>query len=469
MASASIASSPAPSPTVLVRHPAPTPGPALGATSPPAGSAGPRTSPLQCASSACRKPSSLPVRRSWSTADTASISMSERPNLLLKGGHVLNPANGIDRQVEVRLSGGRVATVGPDLPLGDGESVLDVAGFLVVPGIIDMHAHVFSTHRRSTLSLDPQVNTFSSGVTTVVDAGTGGWRDFADFRAEVIDRARIRVLAYVNIVGSGMGGEWEHDVREMRPALAAAMAEEHRDVVVGIKTAHYWAKRPFDAEHPPWAAVDAAVKAGERCGLPVMVDFYPLLPERPYPDLILEKLRPGDIHTHVFAQQFPVLDDQGKVFNHLFRARERGVIFDLGHGAASFWFRNAAPAIEQGFVPDSISTDLHTGNVNGVVIDMQTTMNKVLNVGVPLEEVIARSTVAPACEMGHPELGTLGVGAEADVAVLALDDAEFGFVDCGQTRLESNQRLRCVLTLRAGEIVYNPLGLGLPSWQHVIS
>jgi dihydroorotase len=390
-----------------------------------------------------------------------------QPELLLKGGHVIDPANRIDRRADVRLSAGRVAAVAHDIPSTPGETVLDVAGYYVVPGIIDMHTHVFSTHRRSTLSLDPHVNTFSSGVTTVVDAGTAGWRDFADFRAEVIDRARIRVLAYVNIVGSGMGGEWEHDVRELRPGLAAAMADEHHDVVVGIKTAHYWAKRPFDAEHPPWAAVDAAVDASERCGLPVMVDFYPWLPERPYPDLILEKLRPGDIHTHVFAQQFPVIDDQGKVFDHLFRARERGVIFDLGHGAASFWFRNAEPAIRQGFVPDSISTDLHTGNLNGPVIDMATTMSKMLAMEVPLTEVIARSTVAPAREIGRPELGTLTPGAEADVAVLALDEGEFGFVDCGQTRLDGVQRLRCVLTLRAGEIVYNPHGLGIPSWQQV--
>src|SRR5829696_3794813 len=392
-----------------------------------------------------------------------------QPTLLLKGGHVIDTANGLDHLADVHVNGGRVAAVGPDLPSSAAGTVLDVAGSYVVPGIIDMHAHVFSTHRRSALSLDPHVNTFSSGVTTVVDAGTAGWRDFADFRSEVIDRARIRVLAYVNIVGSGMGGDWEHDVREMRPALAAAMAEEHRDVVVGIKTAHYWANRPVDAEHPPWAAVDGAVEAGERTGLPVMVDFYPWLPERSYPDLILDKLRPGDIHTHVFAQQFPVLDERGRVYDHLFRARERGVIFDLGHGAASFWFRNAAPAIEQGFVPDSISTDLHTGNLNGPVIDMATTMSKVLTMGVPLAEVIARSTVAPAREIGRPELGTLSPGAEADVAVLALDEGEIGLVDCGQTRLESNQRLRCVLTLRAGEIVYNPHGLGLPSWRQVAS
>src|SRR5688500_15004083 len=225
-----------------------------------------------------------------------SASPEENPlNILLKGGHVLDPANGIDRSADMRVSEGRIVTVGSDLPATAGETVLDVAGHYVAPGIIDMHAHVFSTHRRSTLSLDPHVNTFSSGVTTVVDAGTSGWRDFTEFRTEVIDRARIRVLAYVNIVGSGMGGDWEHDLREMRPALAAAMAEEHRDVVVGIKTAHYWANRPFDAEHPPWAAVDAAIDAGERCGLPVMVDFYPWLPERPYPELILDKLRPGDI------------------------------------------------------------------------------------------------------------------------------------------------------------------------------
>jgi dihydroorotase len=389
------------------------------------------------------------------------------PNLLLRGGHVIDPANGVDRRTDVRLSQGRVTAVAPEMPATSGETLLEVAGYYVVPGIIDMHAHVFSTHRRSRLSLDPHVNTFSSGVTTVVDAGTAGWRDFADFRADVIDRARIRVLAYVNIVGSGMGGEWEHDVCEMRPGLAAAMADEHRDVVVGIKTAHYWAKRPFDAEHPPWAAVDAAVAAGERCGLPVMVDFYPWLPERPYPELILDKLRPGDIHTHVFAQQFPVIDDQGKVCDHLFRARERGVIFDLGHGAASFWFRHAAPAIRQGFVPDSISTDLHTGNLNGPVIDMATTMSKMLAMGVPLSEVIARSTVAPAREIGRPELGTLTPGAEADVAVFKLEEGEFGFVDCGGTRIEGSHRLRCVLTLRGGEVIYNPHGLGLPSWQQV--
>ena len=395
----------------------------------------------------------------------ASTANLDQPDLLLRGGHVIDPRNAVDGPADVRIAGGRIATVGPNLPTTGSETVLDVAGHYVTPGLIDMHAHVFHTHKRSRLSLDPHVNTFSSGVTTVVDAGTAGWRDLADFKTEVIDRARIRVLTYVNTVGSGMLGEWEHDVREFRPKLAAACVEEFREVTVGIKAAHYWANRPPDAEHPPWAAVDAAVEAGELCGLPVMVDFYPWLPERPYPQLILEKLRPGDIHTHVFAQQFPIIDDEGRVYDHLFRARERGVIFDVGHGAASFWFRNAAPAIRQGFVPDSISTDLHTGNVNGFVFDMLTTMNKILNLGVPLADVISRSTVAPAREIGRPELGTLSPGGEADVAVLALDEGNFTYIDCGKTRLDGRQRLRCVLTLRAGEIVYNPNGLGLPQWQ----
>jgi dihydroorotase len=385
-------------------------------------------------------------------------------DLVLRGGRVLDPASGIDGPADVAIAEGRIAAVGRGLPHAAGR-VLDVSGLYVVPGLIDMHAHVFHTHRRSRLSLDPHVQTFSSGVTTVVDAGTSGWRDLAEFKSEVIDRAKIRVLAYVNIVGSGMLGEWEHDAAEMRPKLAAAAAEEFSEVVVGIKTAHYWAQRPFDAAHPPWAAVDAALEAGERCGLPVMVDFYPMLPERPYPRLILEKLRPGDIHTHVFAQQFPIVAENGAVHDHLFRARERGVIFDVGHGAASFWFRNAAPAIRQGFVPDSISTDLHTGNVNGPVVDMLTTMNKILNLGVPLADVIAHSTVAPAREIGRTELGTLAPGAEADVAVLARDEGAFSFVDCGQTRLDGRLRLRCALTLRAGEVVYNPDARGLPTWE----
>jgi dihydroorotase len=234
---------------------------------------------------------------------------------------------------------------------------------------------------------------------------------------------------------------------------------------VGIKSAHYWTAKPWDAEHQPWTSVDRALEAASLCGRPVMVDFWPRPPERPYPDLILRKLRPGDIHTHVFAQQFPIVDPARKVYDHLFRARERGVFFDLGHGAASFWFRNAVAALEQGFPPDTISTDFHMGNVNGPVVSMLQTMSKCLAMGMPLPEVIARSTAEPARLIGRRELGTLAVGTEADVAVFRLLEGEFGFADCGKARLTGRQKLECALTLRAGRVVYDPTGLTMPPWR----
>ena len=385
-------------------------------------------------------------------------------DLLLTGGRVIDPANGVDGQADVALGGGKVIAVGPNLNAPEGVKTIDVSGKIVTPGIIDMHVHCFDRHAHSRLSLNPIVNTFSCGVTTIVDAGTAGWRDFAQFKEEIIDTAKIRILSYVNIVARGMLGPWEHEKAQFRPKPAAAIAEEFKEVVVGIKTAHYWAGKPFDADHQPWMAVDAALEAAELCGMPIMVDFYPWLPERPYPTLILEKMRKGDIHTHVFAQQFPIITQEGKVYDHMWKARERGVVFDVGHGAGSFWFRNAVPAIEQGFIPDSISTDLHTGNVYGAVIDMLTTMNKIHNLGVPLADVIEMSTIAPAREIGHPELGTLTAGSDADVAVFTLEEGDFSYIDCSRLRFDGTSKLTCDLTIRAGEIVFNPTGIGQPDW-----
>lgn len=388
----------------------------------------------------------------------------------IRGGHVIDPANGIDGLADVLISEGKIVEVGLDISPPSGAAVADVTGKIVTPGLIDMHVHCFETHMRSKLSLNPIVQTFNCGVTTIVDAGTAGSRDFPDFKLSIIDKAKIRILSYVNIVGQGMGsgglgGAWEHDAWEMRPKLAAAMAMEYADVVVGIKTAHYWAMRPFDDQHLPWTAVDMAVEAGDLCDMPMMVDFCPWLPERPYEELILNKMRPGDIHTHVFAKQFPVLDENGKVNDFMWKAQKRGIIFDVGHGAGSFWFRNAVPAMAQGFIPDSISTDLHTGNVNGPVIDQLETMNKILNIGVSVQDVIAKSTIAPAREIRRPELGTLTVGAEADVAVFDLVQGDFGFVDCGKERMAGTQRLSCAMTFMRGEPVWNPNGIGLPEWK----
>ncbi|MFZ4655373.1 MAG: amidohydrolase/deacetylase family metallohydrolase [Caldilineaceae bacterium] len=385
-------------------------------------------------------------------------------DLLLKRGHVIDPLNNIDRKMDVAITNGKVTAVEADLNPALAKQTVDVSGHYVTPGIIDIHVHVYHTREPEGLSVMADSHSFRSGVTTMVDTGTAGAKHFLHFKRTVIDQVKTRVFAYINIVDLGMIGDFEQDIRTMDPELCAATVMMYPDVCVGVKTAHYWTQLPWDAEHPPWAGVDRAVEAGNICKKPVMVDFWPRPPERSYQELILEKMRPGDIHTHVYAQQFPVLDEKGKPNRFLFEARERGVIFDVGHGAGSFWFRNAYPAIQNGFSPDSISTDLHTRNVHGVVVDMQTTMSKILNCGMPLQEVIYRSTVTPAREIGHPELGHLSVGAEADVAVFNVLDGDFTFVDCGRAKMKGTKKFDCVMTLRAGEIVFDPSGLSMPLW-----
>ena len=391
-------------------------------------------------------------------------------DLLLKGGYVIDPANGIDGLLDVGISGKKVTRVGTDIPISAATTVVDVSDHIITPGILDIHTHVYPFVRTEAAyvgGMNADAHLLASGVTTTVDAGTVGWMDFPDFKAQHIDRAQVRILAFLNIAAGGMvNAASEQDPNAMQPQVVAALAAAYADVIVGIKTAHYWTKQPWDAEHPPWTSVERAVEAGDLCGMPVMVDFWPRPPERSYPDLILNKLRPGDIHTHVFAQQFPIVDENDRVYDHLFQARERGVIFDLGHGAGSFWFRNAVPALRDGFPPDSISTDLHMANTNGPVVSMLTTMSKYLSMGMPLQEVIMRSTVAPAREIGRPTLGTLSAGSDADIAVFKHLKGTFGFTDCGHAKMLGKEKLECAMTVRAGKIVYDPTGLSMPQWEH---
>jgi len=389
-------------------------------------------------------------------------------DLLLKGGHVIDPANNINKKMDVGIKEKKIARVASDIPSSEATTVLDVSDHYVTPGIIDIHTHVYMFKLPGnfhTMSVNSDTHLFSAGVTTTADAGTAGWRNFPEFKETCIDKARVRILAFLNIADHGMViGASEQNINEMRTKVVAAMVEAYPDTLVGVKAAHYWTSKPFDAEHPPWLSIDRTVEAGELCGKPVMVDFWPR-PERPYPDLLLKKLRPGDIHTHVFARQFPIVDENGKVYDHMRQARDRGVILDLGHGAGSFWFRNGIPALKDGFPPDSISTDLHTGNINGTVVSMLETMSKYLSMGMPLQEVILRSTVTPAQEVGRPELGNLTVGAEADVAVLKHLKGEFGFTDCGRAKMMGKEKLECAVTIRAGGIVYDPTGFSVPKWE----
>jgi dihydroorotase len=389
-------------------------------------------------------------------------------DLLIQGGHVIDPANGIDGVMDVAVQGGKIARVAVGIAAAEASKVVDAGGLYVTPGILDIHTHVYPFRpagRNYIEGMNADAHLFSSGVTTTVDVGTAGWKHFDDFKTHIIDKAKVRILALINIASGGMvDADTEQVEAELQPEIVASLAKAYPETVVGVKTAHYWTVHPWDDTHHPWTSVERAVEAGELCGMPVMVDFWPRPPERSYAELILKKLRPGDIHTHVFAQQFPVLAADGKVNDFMFAARERGVIFDLGHGAGSFWFRNAAPAYQGGFAPDTLSTDLHMGNINGPVVGMANTMSKFLNIGMPLAEVIRRSTCAAARVIRRPALGTLSEGAEADLAVFELRQGRFSFADCGKARLSGAYRLECQLTLRAGEIVYDPYGLSMPEW-----
>jgi dihydroorotase len=393
-------------------------------------------------------------------------------DLLLKGGRVIDPANHLDGRMDVGIAAGKIAQVSTHIPAEQAACVVDATGLVVTPGILDIHTHVYpfsSRGKNYVEAVNADAHLLASGVTTTVDVGTAGWVDFPDFKERFIDRSKVRILAMVNIASGGMvDAETEQTEAEMQPGVAASLALAYPEIVVGIKTAHYWTVKPWDDNHHPWTSVNRALEAGELSGLPVMVDFWPRPPERSYPELILKKLRKGDIHTHVFAQQFPVLDerDHTKVSDFMFKARERGVFFDLGHGAGSFWFRNAVPAFRAGFPPDTISTDLHMANIAGPVVSMALTMSKFLSMGMPLAEVIRRSTIEPARLIRRPALGTLSAGAEADVAVFAELEGNFSFADCGKARLSGRKKLECRLTLRAGQVVFDPYGLTMPEWEN---
>lgn len=376
-----------------------------------------------------------------------------RYQIVLKGGHVIDPRNQIDAVMDVAIADGKIAAVRPGIDPAEGRSVVDVSGLYVTPGLIDAHVHVFATTGMKGAwagdnSVLPDGFSFRSGVTTMVDVGSSGWRNFEDFRNRVIDRARTRVFAMLNIVGLGMMTDApEQNVHDMDARATADMALKHRDVVVGIKSAHY--------QGPEWVSVDRAIEAGTMAKIPVMVDFGYFREERPYYKLVTERLRPGDISTHMFRGPVPYVDGSGKLLNYLNQARARGVLFDVGHGGGSFVFRNAAAAIRQGFYPDTISTDLHTGSMNGAMMDMLTTMSKILVIGVPLPDVIRQSTANPAKAIQHPELGHLGVGADADIAVLRVVQGAFRYADGARGTIDGDRRLMCEMTLKGGEVVWD--------------
>ncbi len=391
-----------------------------------------------------------------------ALAQTQPYDLLLQGGHLIDAKNNIDAVRDVAIHDGKVALVAARIDPAQAFKVVNVGGLYVTTGLIDIHVHVYAGtgEPRSYAgdnSLYPDGYTFRAGVTTVADAGCAGWRNFEDFKQRVIDRAKTRVLAFINIVGHGKrGAKYEIDLTDMQAKPTAEMALKYKGLIIGVKTAHY--------AGPEWTPVEQAVEAGTIANIPVMVDFGENRNERPMSELVTKKLRPGDIYTHCYSGLRDEQDASGHVNPAMFEARKRGVIFDVGHGGGSFAWRIAVPAIQQGFLPDSISTDLHTGSMNSGMKDMANLMSKFLAMGLTIQDVVAESTWHPAREIHREDLGNPSPGSVADVTVLRLERGDFGYTDMYGARLKGNQRLTCELTLRDGRVVWDLNGITRPDW-----
>jgi dihydroorotase len=391
----------------------------------------------------------------------------EEHDLLLRGGHLIDPKNKVTALRDVAIKNRRIAAVAARIDPASAAKTVEVAGLYVTPGLIDPHVHIYAgTGERNSYAGDrsvyPDGFTFRSGVTAVADAGCAGWRNFEDFKGKIIDRSRTRVFAFLNVVGAGMrGGQFEQNLNDMQAKATADMALRHKGVIVGIKTAHY--------SGPEFTPVERSVEAGTLADIPVMVDFGRDFPQRRLEELLTTKLRSGDIYTHVYSGLRRELTPEGHANPGLAIGRRRGILFDVGHGGGSFAWRVAVPIVKEGFLPDTISTDLHTGSMNAGMKDMLNVMSKFLALGLSLDDVILRSTWNCARAIKQEQLGHLSVGAPADVAVLRLEKGDFGFVDSFGARHRGNQRLDCEMTLRDGTIVYDLNGLSRPDWTDMKS
>jgi dihydroorotase len=387
-------------------------------------------------------------------------------NIVIKGGHVIDPANKIDAVMDIAVKDGKIAVIAKNIDEKEGIQVVDARGLFVTPGLIDIHVHVFNgtnldqQYMNGPSAVPPDGFTFRVGVTTVVDAGCAGWRTFPEFKRQTIDISQTRVLAFLNIVGEGMrGGPFEQNLKDMDPKLAADFAIKNAKDIVGIKLAHY--------SERDWAPVKFAEEAGRLANIPIMVDLGGASPALSLDTLFMQVFRPGDIFTHCFAQlgasRESIVDlKTGTVRPIALEARRKGIIFDVGYGGISFAYSQAIPAVKAGFFPDAISTDLHIGSMNAAMKDMLTTMSKFLAMGMDLNSVINASTWKPAQIINRKELGNLSVGTEADIALLSVRNGKFGLFDYTGYKIETDKKLECEMTIRAGKIVYDVNGIASP-------
>jgi dihydroorotase len=359
-------------------------------------------------------------------------------DLVLRGGRVIDPSQSIDRVTDVAFAGGRVAAVGDGLA-ADARAVEDAAGLIVTPGLIDLHTHVY--WGGTSLGVDPVILA-RGGCTTVADTGSAGPGNYQGFLEHVIRPSTVRILAYLNVSFAGIYGFSKRimvgesgDLRLMAPLDAVEVALAHRDTIVGIKV-----RVGFNASgNSGLVPLDIARQVAERVGLPMMVHIDvppPTLPE------VLARMRPGDILTHCFRPfpNTPATSD-GRVHPAVAEARERGIIFDIGHGMGSFSFDTARVMLANGFLPDCISSDVHALCIDGPAFDLATTMSKFLCLGMPLAKVIHAATERPSDALRRPELGTLKPGSVGDATLLALEEGEFAYRDSTNTELIGRLRI----------------------------
>ena len=380
---------------------------------------------------------------------------SQDYDLLIKNGHVIDVKNQIDDVYDIAISKNKIVALEKKINKNKSKRVIDASGFIVVPGLIDIHSHNFHG------TIPPDGFSFRSGITTIVDVGGAGWRNFKVFKNQVIDRSQTRVLSFLNIIGFGMqGGAIEQNIDDMDPEMTAKIVKEFPEEIVGIKLAH------FNGYN--WLPVDRVVKAGTISNVPVMIDFGGSKPIMPLDSLLLNKLRPGDIFTHTYANvlgRMSIVDGNNKLFPFVKKAKQRGIIFDVGHGGGSFAFSQAIPAIAQGLKPNTISTDLHTGSMNRGMKDLLNVMSKFLNIGLNLNEVILATTWDAAKVIKRDDLGHLSIGAVADVTILNLRTGKFGFVDTKDKKVSGDKKIECEMTIKDGQIVYDLNGISSNFWN----
>jgi dihydroorotase len=361
-------------------------------------------------------------------------------DLILRGGRVVDPSQKLDAVTDVGLSAGKVARIGAGLQAAASTDIRDVSGRIVTPGLIDLHTHVY--WGGTSLGIDAEDFCRSSGVTTAVDTGSAGPGNFAGFRKHVIERSEVRILAYLHVSFAGiyafsprvMVGESE-EIRLMAPIDAAEVANANRDIIVGIKV-RVGARASGRSGTVP---LDIALQVADEVGLPLMAHI-----DEPPPSYeeVLARLRPGDILTHAF-RPFPnsPATAQGTVKRAVIEARQRGVLFDIGHGKGSFAFKTARAMLANGFLPDTISSDVHALCINGPAFDQVTTMSKFLCLGMPLTQVIAASTVNAAFALKRPELGSLKPGSVGDATILSVKEGRFDYVDVVGEQLTGDRRI----------------------------